>query len=444
MERRFWDEAIETMEPAALRRLENERLQAQLDLLWARSAFYQAKFAEAGLKRAAIRDLADLPLAPFTEKDECRRSQREQPPFGSYLAASPEQLIRAHKTSGTTGRALYVALTRRDRDVMTECGARAYWASGLRPGDRVAHCLNYRLWVGGYSDHDSLETTGATVVPFGVGETALLIQTIRELGINAISATPSYMLPLAEAARAQGLEPRALGLRKGFFGAEPGMSEPGVRARMEELWGLRAMDANFGMADVLSIMGSECEERAGLHFHAQGYVAVELIEPESGAPLAITDGAEGELVYTHLYKEAQPLVRYRARDVVRILGAGACACGRTSFRFRILGRSDDMLHVRGVNVFPTGVGNVLARLSEQLSGEFQIIVDHPPPHQYLRVRVELAEGLTPEQAGDLPQRITQALRQQLSFRAEPELVLYGTIPRTEGKARRVIKTYQTP
>ncbi len=442
VERQFWDAAIETMAPATLRRLENERLQAQLDYVWAHSAFYQAKFAEAGIERAAIRDLADLPLLPFTEKDECRRSQAAYPPFGSYLAAAPEQIIRAHKTSGTTGRALYVALTRRDRDVMTECGARAYWASGLRPGDRVVHCLNYRLWVGGYSDHDSLETTGATVVPFGVGETALLIQTIRELGINAISATPSYMLPLAEAVRAQGMEPRDLGLRKGLFGAEPGMSEPGVRARMEELWGLRAMDANFGMADVLSIMGSECAERQGLHFHAQGYVALELIEPESGQPLTITDGAEGELVYTHLYKEAQPVVRYRARDVVRILGTGPCACGRTSLRFRILGRSDDMLHVRGVNVFPTGVGNVLAGLSDQLSGEFQIIVDHPPPHQYLRVRVELAEGLEPEQAGDLPQRIVQALRQRLSFRAESELVPYGTIPRTEGKARRVVRTYQ--
>ena len=233
-----------------------------------------------------------------------------------------------------------------------------------------------------------------------------------------------------------------MGLRKGFFGAEPGMSEPSVRARMEDLWGMRAMDANFGMADVLSLMGSECEQRDGLHFHAQGYVAVELIEPESGAPLPITAGAEGELVYTHLYKEAQPVVRYRARDVVRILGTEPCACGRTSFRFRMLGRSDDMLHVRGVNVFPTGVGNVLARLSDQLSGEFLIIVDHAPPHQYLRVQVELAQGLTPEQAGGLPERITQALRQQLSFRAEPELVPYGAIPRTEGKARRVIKTYQ--
>ncbi len=443
MERRYWDEAIETIDPVALRRLENERLQAQLDYVWARSPFYQAKFAEAGVKREAISDLADLPLLPFTEKDECRRSQLEHPPLGNYLAASPEQLMRIHKTSGTTGRALYVALTRRDRETMTQCGARAFWAAGLRPEDRVVHCLNYRLWVGGYSDHDSLETTGATVVPFGVGESALLIQTIRDLGINAISATPSYMLPLAEAARAQGMEPRDVGLRKGLFGAEPGMSEPSVRARMEELWGLRAMDANFGMADVLSIMGSECEERAGLHFHAQGAVAVELIEPESGQPLEIHDGAEGELVYTHLWKEAQPLVRYRARDVVRILGTGPCACGRTSFRFRVLGRSDDMLHVRGVNVFPTGVGNVLARLSEKLSGEFQIIVDHPPPHQYLKIRVELADGLTLDQAGELPQMIIQALRQQLSFRAEPELVPYGALPRTEQKARRVIKTYQT-
>ena len=442
MERLYWNEDMETMPPAVLRQLENEYLRTQLDYVWQCSAFYQARFAEAGVNRADIRDVTDLPLLPFTEKDECRLSQHEHPPFGNYLASSQEQVIRVHKTSGTTGRALYVALTRQDRTLMNECAARSYWAAGLRPSDMVVHCLNYRLWVGGYSDHENLETTGATVVPFGVGQTALLIHTIRELQVNAISATPSYMLPLSEAVLAQGLNPRDLGLRKGLFGTEPGMSEPSVRARMEETWGIRAMDANFGMADILSIMGSECDYRQGLHFHAQGAVAVELIEPETGTPLSLTEGAEGELVYTHLLKEAQPLVRYRARDVVRILGTGPCECGRTSFRFRILGRSDDMLQVRGVNVFPTAVGNTLVHLSNQLSGEFQIIVDHPPPHQYLRVRVELAQNLVPTHVGGLSQQIIQALREQLSFRAEPELVPYGTLPRTEQKARRVIKTYE--
>ena len=442
MERLYWNEEIETMPLAQLRRLENESLQTQLDYVWSRSAFYQARFAEVGVKREAIRDLADLPLLPFTEKDECRLSQQEHPPFGDYLACRQEQVMRTHKTSGTTGRALYVALTRPDRNLTNECAARSFWASGLRPSDTVVHCLNYRLWVGGFTDHEGLETVGATTVPFGVGQTSLLIQTIRELQINAISATPSYMLPLSEAVLAQGMNPRDLGLHKGLFGAEPGMSEPSVRARMEEMWGMRAMDANFGMADIISIMGSECEQRAGLHFHAHGAVAVELIDPESGTPLALTEGAEGELVYTHLQKEAQPLIRYRAHDVVRILGTGPCACGRTSFRFRMLGRSDDMLHVRGINVFPTGVGNTLAHLSDQLSGEFLIVVDHPPPHQYLRVRVELAPNLTPEQAPGLAERIVHALRDQLNFRAEPELVLYGTLPRTEQKARRVMKTYQ--
>lgn len=442
MERRFWNEDIETLPPAALRQLENARLHAQLEYVWATSTFYLAKFSSAGVKRHAIRDLADLPLLPFTEKDEIRQNQQEHPPFGSYLATAPERLIRVHKTSGTTGRALYIALTDKDRQVMNESAARSLWAAGLRPGDTVVHCLNYRLWAGGYSDHENLETTGATVVPYGVGQTASLIQTIRELQINAISATPSYMLPLAEEALAQGLNPRDLGLRKGFFGAEPGMSEPGVRARMEETWGMRAMDANFGMADVLSIMGSECEHRQGLHFQASGIVAVELIEPEKGTPLALTNGAEGELVYTHLMKEAQPLIRYRARDVVRILGTDPCACGRSTFRFRVLGRSDDMLHVRGVNVFPSGVGNVLAHLTDRFSGEFQIIVDHPAPHQYLLIRVELIQGLPPEHAGDLARQTVHALRERLSFRAEVELVPYGALPRTEQKARRVIKTYK--
>lgn len=442
MDRPYWDEEIETMSPDALRQLENSYLRTQLEYVWARSPFYQAKFAATGVKREDIHEIADLPLLPFTEKSECQRSQQEAPPFGTYLAAGREQLIRAHKTSGTTGRALYVALTSRDRDLMNDVAARAFWASGLRPGDMVVHCLNYRLWIGGYSDHENLATTGATIVPFGVGQTALLLQVIRELGINAISSTPSYMLPLAEAALEQSINPRDVGLRKGFFGAEPGMSEPAVRARMEETWGIRAMDANFGMADVLSIMGSECEIRQGLHFSAQGAVAVELIDPEGGTPVPFVEGAEGELVYTHLRKEAQPLVRYRARDVVRILGTGPCACGRTSFRFRVLGRSDDMLHVRGVNVFPTAVGNVLAHLSERLSGEFQIVVDHPPPHQYLCVRVELAQNVATEQARDLPPEIVRLLRERLNFRAEPELVPYGTLPRTEQKARRVFKAYE--
>lgn len=441
MERRFWNEDIETLPPAALRQLENARLQAQLEYVWASSPFYQAKFSAADVRRDAITDLADLPLLPFTEKDELRQDQQEHPPFGSYLATAPQRLIRVHKTSGTTGRALYIALTDNDRRAMNESAARSLWAAGLRPGDTVVHCLNYRLWAGGYSDHENLETTGATVVPYGVGQTASLIQTIRELQINAISATPSYMLPLAEAALAQGVSPRDLGLRKGFFGAEPGMSEPGVRARMEETWGMVAMDANFGMADVLSIMGAECEQRQGLHFQASGLVAVELIDPDTGTPLPLSDGAEGELVYTHLVKEAQPLVRYRARDAVRILGTGPCACGRSTFRFRVLGRSDDMLHVRGVNVFPVGVGNVLAHLSDRFSGEFQILVEHPPPHQSLHIRVELIQGLLPEQAADLAQQAVQALREQLSFRAEVELVPFGTLPRTEQKARRVLRTY---
>ncbi len=442
MERHFWNEEIETLPAAALHQLENERLHAQLDYIWASSPFYRAKFAEAGVTRHALRDLTDLPLLPFTEKDELRQNQQEHPPFGSSLATTSERVIRVHKTSGTTGRALYIALTDRDRRMINEGAARALWAAGLRPGDTVVHCLNYRLWAGGYSDHENLETTGATVVPYGVGQTASLIQTIRELQINAISATPSYMLPLAEAALAQGIRPAELGLRKGFFGAEPGMSEPGVRTRMEETWDMTAMDANFGMADVLSIMGAECEQRQGLHFQARGIVAVELIEPETGAPLALSDGAEGELVYTHLVKEAQPLVRYRARDVVRILDTSPCACGRSTFRFRVLGRSDDMLHVRGVNVFPTGVGNVLAHLGDRCSGEFQIVVDHPPPHQYLRIRVELISGLQPEQAVDLAQQAAHELRERLSFRADVELVPYGTLPRTEQKSRRVIRTYR--
>ena len=434
----MWNFEIETLSPARRIVLEENALAKQFAYVMAHSAFYQHKLRGA----QTIASRAELATLPFTEKDELRASQETHPPFGDYLAAPIENISRVHKTSGTTGRPLYIALTARDIETTHECGARAFVCAGLQRGDRVVHCLNYQMWAGGVTDHLSLERAGATVIPFGVGNTHVLLRTIRDLGINAISSTPSYLVHLADIVRSElHIEPHELGLRKGFFGGEPGLQNPNVRGAIERTWNLRAMDANYGMADVLSIFGAECELRDGLHFHGQGALLVELIDPATLAPIEIETGARGELVYTNLTRAAQPLIRYRSHDAAEIVSAEPCACGRTSFRFRVLGRSDDMVHVRGVNVFPTAVAEVLASFAE-LSGEFQILLDTPPPYNQLPVRVELAHQVSDDAANNLNATLVKTLQARLNFRAAIELVLHGTLPRTESKTSRVVKRYQ--
>ncbi len=434
----MWNFEIETLSPAQRIVLEENALTKQFAYVMAHSAFYQNKLR--GAQNIASR--AELATLPFTEKDELRASQETHPPFGDYLAAPLENISRVHKTSGTTGRPLYIALTARDIETTHECGARAFVCAGLRHGDRVVHCLNYQMWAGGVTDHLSLERAGATVIPFGVGNTHVLLRTIRDLGINAISSTPSYLVHLADIVRSElHIEPHELGLRKGFFGGEPGLQNPNVRGAIERTWNLRAMDANYGMADVLSIFGAECEQRDGLHFHGQGALLVELIDPATLAPIEIETGARGELVYTNLTRAAQPLIRYRSHDAAEIVSAEPCACGRTSFRFRVLGRSDDMVHVRGVNVFPTAIAEVLASFAE-LSGEFQILLDTPPPYNQLPLRVELAPQVSDDAANNLNATLVKTLQARLNFRAAIELVPHGTLPRTESKTSRVVKRYQ--
>lgn len=434
----LWDPALETLSADELEALENAALQRQLDRVLASSPFYQAKLAGTG----PVSDRSALAALPFTEKDELRASQQAHPPFGDYLAVPPAAIRRVHKTSGTTGRPLYIALTTDDIAVTHEVGARAYYAAGLRPGDRVVHCLNYQLWAGGVTDHLSLERTGATVIPFGVGSTSALLRTIRDLEINAISATPSYLVHLAGIVRRElDVEPDALGLRYAYLGGEPGLQNPNVRDKIERTWNLRAMDANYGLADVLSIFGAECECRDGLHFHGQGALLVELLDPLTLRPLSFAPGVVGEFVYTNLARQAQPLVRFRSHDAAEIVATRPCACGRTGFRFRVLGRSDDMLHVRGVNVYPSAIADVLAAFADRLTGEFQIVLAAPPPYDELPLRVETALPLPDRAQQQLALQLFEMLQTRLNFRAALDLVPPSTLPRTEGKTPRVLRTY---
>ena len=410
------------------------RWQEQQAYVEAHSAFYRALWDG---KQPPLR-LEDLPELPLSDKAMLRQSQAAHPPFGDYLASARGAANRLHRTSGTTGQAMNLALSTRDAAITQVVGGRCHSAAGLGPEDTVVHCLNYQMWMGGLTDHMTLEATGALVVPFGVGSTELLVRTIQEVGITAISCTPSYpaVLERVIAEKFPGLKPRDLGLRLGLFGGEPGLDDPAFRARLRETWGMEPRNANYGVSDVFSNFAAQCEGDSHLHFMAADVLYPELIDPDTAQPLPLEAGQEGELVLTHLLRDCQPLVRFRTGDIIRTEATDPCSCGRTGFRFSVVGRSDDMVVVRGLNMFPSMVAAVVMEFAE-LSGEYRIELPGPPPYDVLPVAVELAEGV-PE-APDLAARVAAEIKRRLGATASVEIRPAGSFPRTEGKTRRVIR-----
>ena len=422
---------IETLSAEDLRRHQDTAWPRQWDYLRTRSAFYRRKLGKAAAGDLTLDGLQDL---PFTDKEEIKDSQAALPPFGDYVACDATDIVRLHRTSGTTGRGMNLAYTRHDADLAARLGGRAMHAAGLRPGDRVVHCLNYCLWTGGVTDHMILEAAGAAVIPFGVGNTAQLIDAIVELRATAIHCTPSYPALIEKTLAAEGrLRPRDLGLRLGLFAGEAGLDNPAFRKQLEETWGFAARNANFGLSEVMSILGSQCEQGGDLHFHAGDAVFVELLDPATLQRLPIAEGNAGELVCTHLDKRCQPLIRYRTRDVVTVTGTGPCACGRTAWRFRITGRTDDMFNVRGVNVFPGAVRAVIAERPELSSGHFRIHLRGPGPYDRIELSVEAARDLPADKWPEAAAALTEAIKRQLRARAEIRMVGFELLPRTAGK-----------
>jgi len=387
-----------------------------------------------------LESLEDLGSLPLVDKEMLRSSQRDHPPFGDYLASPPDQVRRVHRTGGTTGEAMNLALSAVDAEQTAIVGARAQSASGLRPGDVVAHCLNYQMWMGGFTDHTTLEATGATVVPFGVGNPQLLLRTIRELGITAISCTPSYPAVLEQVAREMGIDPATLGLRLGLFGGEAALDVPGFRDRIEATWGFAARNSNYGVTDVMCNFAGQCEHQMDLHFVALDVLHPEIVDPKTGDVLAWEAGTSGELVLTHLSRECQPLVRFRTGDIITLTALDPCSCGRTAPRLRVSGRADDMVVVRGVNVFPTSVA-ALVTGDTSTSGEYRIMLEGPGPYDRLPLEVELAAGIdaSGDEAAVIADRIGRTAQRDLRVTATITLVEHGTLPRTEGKTRRVVR-----
>jgi len=334
-----------------------------------------------------------------------------------------------------------IALTETDIETTVRVGRACFLSSGLTSNDMVVHCLNYNLWAGGYTDHQSLEATGAAVVPFGVGHSKTLIETMIWLNPTAIHCTPSYLAKLEAVLKSdfQGRPPRDLGLRLGLFGGESGMQNPAFRKSIEEAWGVRAMNANYGMADVLSMFGAECRLQNGLHFMAGGVLLPELVEPQTGRPVEIRTGAEGELVLTHLEKQAQPLIRFRTSDVIRILSDGPCGCGLDAFRFEVLGRSDDMIVIRGVNVFVGAIDRLIGEYLGELTGLFQVFVNRTDPVDRMVLKVEVKGG-SPVREEGLRRRLADDFKSRLAITPSIEFVSEGVLPRTEGKTQKLFRS----
>ena len=401
-------------------------LQEQLAYLEDSSEFYRQRLRGV---RERVRTPADLPQLPFTTKEELRESQRRDPPFGAHLCAPRQRLVRMHVTSGTTGEPVAVGFTRRDHEANSAVGGEAFRIAGVLPEDVVAHCLNYALYAGGIADHMALEASGATVVPVGTGQSRRLLELIPRLGITAIFGTLSFPAYLAGRAREAGIEPRELGLRHIVTAGEPGAGLEAVRSEIEAAWGATVADS-FGMSDVWSTMAGACGEGEGLHLTVGEHALFELVDPDGEAPLELEDGASGELVWTHLGREASPLLRYRSGDLGRVW-TSPCACGRSSLRIRIDGRRDDMLRVQAVNVYPQAISSILA--AEPRIGRHCVVADGDPVVPPVRLYVEAPADV--DLAG-IAERLHDALRTRFALtRLEP-----GSLPVAEHKTRIVHRT----
>jgi phenylacetate-CoA ligase len=428
VEARPWDEQL-AIDAASYRE--------QLAYLFERSAFYREKLTAAGFASAeAAGELADIARLPLTEKRELKETASRESPIGTHLCATRDEIVRIYSTSGTTGTPSYIPLTASDLENWVTGSARSYGASGVTAGQLLVSTYNAGPFVAGVA-LDAFDRIRLSHIPVGTGNTERLLDAIELLQPDAVVLTPSYAAHLVERAEERGVDLRGSTVGRVLVAGEPGGGEPAFRARLEESWGARVTEA-MGIGDIGASLWGECEEQNGMHLGARGFVHAELVDGETGAALDLDDGATGELVLTHLQHRAAPLLRFRTRDHVE-LWTSPCPCGRTAPRVRCLGRTDDMLIVRGVNVFPSAVRDVVSVFAPAVSGHILVRptasgVKQEPP---LPVTVELARGAT---AGEeLEAAIRERLRSVLTVSTRVELVPFGSLQRSEYKSQLVAR-----
>lgn len=411
-------------------------LQAQVRYAWEKAPFYRRKWEAAGVSPDTLRSLSDLAKFPVVEKQELRAAQASAPPFGDYLCIAPEEVARIHGTSGTTGRPTVFGISGDDWERIGEAHARILWGAGVRPRDRVMICSFFSLYLGSWGALRGVERLGATAFPFGAGvagQTLMGVQWARELKPTAFYSTPSFALHFADTARKEGIDPRSLGIRILFFSGEPGAGIPSTRKLIEETFGGICVDMG-SMAEMTPWMtDGECSHRTGMHLW-QDIVYTQVCDPRTHQPVPY--GEEGTPVYTHLERTSQPMIRLLSGD--RAMWTDEpCPCGRTYPRLPrgIYGRIDDMFIVRGENIYPSAIEEVL-RAVPGFGGEFRIIVSRKERMDELLVRAEYGKQVTDVAAFE--KTLRERLQAKCGVRPRLELVPEGTIPRTEFKARRVI------
>ncbi|MGI6658878.1 MAG: phenylacetate--CoA ligase family protein [Dethiobacteraceae bacterium] len=431
----IWDAEKETMSREALRTLQFTRLSSTVSNVYHHVPFYRQLFDSHGVQPSDLRSLEDLQKFPFTSKE----LMRENYPFGLF-ARPLQEIVRIHASSGTTGKPIAAGYTRNDLATWSDLVARVAVQAGVTDKDVAQICFSYGLFTGGFGLHYGLEKLGVTVVPASAGNTEKQIMLIRDFGVTTLIATPSYALYLGEVAADMGIDPRTLPLRIGMFGSEPWSEQ--MRAEIEERLNLRATD-NYGLTEVMGPgVAGECAARNGLHL-SEDHFYVEVINPETGEVLP--EGCEGELVITTLTKEGFPVIRYRTKDIT-VLTRERCVCGRTTARMRrVSGRTDDMLIVNGVNVFPSQIESVLMEM-EEVAPHYLIVIDKKKRFlDDLEVHVEM----NPERfTGSfraleaVEEKITAKLASVLAVRARVKLVEPKSLARTAGKAKRIIDKRQ--
>ena len=420
-------EAIEKASVDELRHLQCKRLKASLQHAYANSAVYKAKFDAAGVHPDDCKTLSDLHKFPFTTKSDLRDSY----PFGMF-AVPQDQVARIHASSGTTGKPTVVGYTHNDIDMWAQCVARSIRAAGAKPGDKVHVSYGYGLFTGGLGAHYGAERLGLTVIPFGGGQTERQVQLLQDFSADIIMVTPSYMLALADEFERQGLNPSMSSLRIGIFGAEPWTND--MRLAIEKRMGMDAVDI-YGLSEVIGPgVASECAETKDGPTIWEDHFYPEIIDPETGEVLP--DGELGELVFTSLTKEALPIIRYRTRDLTRLLPGTARTMRRME---KITGRSDDMMIVRGVNVFPTQIEELIFKQSA-LSAHYQCILQKEGPLDTLIVKVETRQGLASDsaEAKQAAASLEHDAKAYIGTSLKVELCSEGGVERSMGKAKRVV------
>jgi len=427
----IWNEEFETLPREALEALQLKRLQHQIERVYAAVPYYRGKMTEAGVKPSDIKNLRDLRKLPLTTKEDLRLNY----PFGLF-AVPFERVVRIHASSGTTGKPTVVGYTKRDIDSWAELMARTLSCGGAHQGDVVHNAYGYGLFTGGLGAHYGAEKLGAAVIPISGGNSKRQIMIMQDFGSTVLMCTPSYALNLADVMKEMNVDPASLKLRVGLFGAEPWSEN--MREEIQKRLNLKAIDI-FGLSEVMGPgVASECvEEQHGLHIF-EDYFMAEIVDPKTMEPLP--PGEHGELVFTTLTKEAFPVIRYRTKDISRLI-TEPCSCGRTFYRMeRITGRTDDMLIIRGVNVFPSQIEHVLMSI-EGVEPHYQIIVDREGSLDVVEVQVEVSENIFSDEVKvleKLGKKIEREIKDLLGISCKVKLVEPKTIQRSEGKAKRVI------